>query len=115
VAIELKNVTPAFDCLAGGGYAFSDLMVLFDFQFDEGAIVELPGPLLICGPCGGHPTANLFTRHYELHYQQKKIMLGGSENKLAMLGGSENKLAGKFGCITFIPVVMEEGMSSPLP
>jgi hypothetical protein len=98
-----ENVTPAFDCLAGGGYAFSDLMVLFDFQFDEGAIVELPGPLLICGPCGGHPTADLFTRHYELHYQQKKI------------GGSENKLAGKFGCITFIPVVMEEGMSSPLP
>jgi hypothetical protein len=41
--------------------------------------------------CGGRPTANIFVMHYELHYQQKKIELGSSENKLAA----------QFGCITF--------------
>jgi hypothetical protein len=47
VVVELKSVTPAFDCLIGGGYAFGDLTVLFDFGFDEGAFIELPGLLLI--------------------------------------------------------------------
>jgi hypothetical protein len=47
VAIEPKSVTPTFDRLIGGGYAFGNLMVLFDFWFNEGAITELPGPLLI--------------------------------------------------------------------
>jgi hypothetical protein len=51
VVIEPKCVTPAFDCLIGGGYAVGDLTVLFGFWFDEGAVVELPDPLLICGPC----------------------------------------------------------------
>jgi hypothetical protein len=43
--------------------------------------------------CGGHPTANIFAQHYELHYQHKKIHLEGCETTLAV----------QFGCITFHP------------
>jgi hypothetical protein len=42
---------------------------------------------------GGRPTANVFAQHYELHYQNKKIQLEGSESTLDA----------QFGCITFHP------------
>jgi hypothetical protein len=42
---------------------------------------------------GSHPTADIFTQHYELHYQNKKIHLEGCETTLAT----------QFGCITFHP------------
>jgi hypothetical protein len=32
------------------GYAFGYLAVFFYFHFNEGAIITLPGPLLILGP-----------------------------------------------------------------
>jgi hypothetical protein len=41
VAIEMKSDTLAFDCLAGGGHAFSDLTVLFDFRVNEGVSPQL--------------------------------------------------------------------------
>jgi hypothetical protein len=41
----------------------------------------------------GHPTADVFTQHYELHYQNKKIHLEGCETTLAT----------QFGCISFHP------------
>jgi hypothetical protein len=43
--------------------------------------------------CGGHPTADVFARHYELHYKKKKIKLKGSDNTLST----------QFGCITSDP------------
>jgi hypothetical protein len=49
VVIESKSVTTAFDHLVGGDYAFGNQTILFDFWFNEGAIIELPGPLLIWG------------------------------------------------------------------
>jgi hypothetical protein len=42
---------------------------------------------------GGRSSADVFARHYELHYQQKKIRLKGNENTLAA----------QFRCITFHP------------
>jgi hypothetical protein len=38
-----------------------------------------------------HPNAKVFAHHYELHYQNKKIHLEGSETKFAT----------QFGCISF--------------
>jgi hypothetical protein len=43
--------------------------------------------------CGGHPNADVFTHHHELHYQNKKIHLEGSETKFVV----------QFGCISFHP------------
>jgi hypothetical protein len=43
--------------------------------------------------CWGHPTADVFTQHYELYYQNKKIHLNGCETTLTA----------QFGCITFHP------------
>jgi hypothetical protein len=43
--------------------------------------------------CGGRPNAEVFVHHYELHYQNKKIHLEGSETTFAA----------QFGCISFHP------------
>jgi hypothetical protein len=47
MSVETKSVTPTFDHLIGGVYAFNDMTVLFDFWFDKGASIELHGLLLI--------------------------------------------------------------------
>jgi hypothetical protein len=44
-------------------------------------------------PCGGHPSADVFVKYYELHYHQKKIRLEGSKNTLGA----------QFGYIMFHP------------
>jgi hypothetical protein len=41
--------------------------------------------------CGGQLTVEVFAKHYELHYQQKKIKKG------------DETLIAQFGCITFHP------------
>jgi hypothetical protein len=43
--------------------------------------------------CGGCPTADVFSHHYEMHYQNRKIHLEGSETTFAV----------QFGCISFHP------------
>jgi hypothetical protein len=46
---------------------------------------------------GGHPTADIFAHHYELHYQNKKIHLEGSDTTFPA----------QFGCISFHPSQFE--------
>jgi hypothetical protein len=55
------------------------------------AIVQISKFICAVTSCGGHPTVDVFTHHYELHYQNKKIHLEGSETTLAT----------QFGCISF--------------
>jgi hypothetical protein len=62
-------------------------------QLTPNAIVQIGKFIWIVISYGGRPTVDVFTWHYELHYQQKKIWLEGSENTLAA----------QFGCITFHP------------
>jgi hypothetical protein len=52
VAVETKSVTPTFDRLVSGGYAFGDLMIIVDFWFDGGMIVDVLGPSFNWGPRG---------------------------------------------------------------
>jgi hypothetical protein len=49
--------------------------------------------------CSGRPTTDVFTQHYELHYQNKKIHLEGCETTLTV----------QLGCITFHPTVTRDG------
>jgi hypothetical protein len=42
------------------------------------AIVQISKFVWVVSSCRGRPTAYVFTMHYELHYQQKKIKLGGA-------------------------------------
>jgi hypothetical protein len=43
------------------------------------AIVQTSKFISAITSCSGCPTADVFTHHYELHYQHKKIHLEGSE------------------------------------
>jgi hypothetical protein len=43
--------------------------------------------------CGGHPNAEVFAHHYELHYQNKEVHLEGSKTTFAA----------QFECISFHP------------
>jgi hypothetical protein len=49
VTAEPKSVILTFDRLVGGGYAFGDLTILFDFWFDDGAIVFCKGASFFMG------------------------------------------------------------------
>jgi hypothetical protein len=62
-------------------------------QLTPNVIVHISKFLWAISSCRGHPTTGVFMMYYELHYQQYKIKLRGSENKLAA----------QFGCITFHP------------
>jgi hypothetical protein len=57
------------------------------------AIVQIDKFIWAITSCGGHPTADVFAHHYELHYQNKKVHLEGSETTLAA----------QFHCISFHP------------
>jgi hypothetical protein len=57
------------------------------------AIVQISKFIWAVNSGGGHPIVDVFTHHYELHYQNKKIHLEGSETTFTVL----------FGCITFYP------------
>jgi hypothetical protein len=61
------------------------------YQLTPNAIVQISKFIWAVTSCGAHPTADLFTQHYELRYQNKKIQLNGSESTLAA----------QFGYITF--------------
>jgi hypothetical protein len=55
------------------------------------AIVQISKFVCVVTSCEGRPTADVFAHHYELHYQNKKIHLEGSETTFAT----------QFGCISF--------------
>jgi hypothetical protein len=63
-------------------------------QLTPNAIVQIRKFIWAVSSCGGYPTADVFARHYELHYQHKKIHLEGCQTTMAA----------QFGCITFHPI-----------
>jgi hypothetical protein len=73
-----------------------DILLKFQVQLHQltpNAIVQIKKFVWVVTSCGGHPTVNIFTHHYELHYHNKKIHLVGSEITFAA----------QFGCISFHP------------
>jgi hypothetical protein len=62
-------------------------------QLMPNAIVKISKFIWVITSCGGRPTADVFAQHYELHYQNKKMHLEGSETTLAA----------QFGCIALHP------------
>jgi hypothetical protein len=62
-------------------------------QLTPNAIVQIGRFIWAVTSCGGCPTTDVFAQHYELHYQNKKVHLEGSETTLAA----------QFGCISFHP------------
>jgi hypothetical protein len=62
-------------------------------QLIPNAIIQISMFISAITSCGGQPTVDVFTHHYELHYQNKKIHLEGSNTTFAM----------QFGCISFYP------------
>jgi hypothetical protein len=57
------------------------------------AIIQISKFVWAVTSCRGHPTTDVFARHYELYYQNKKIQLEGSETTITA----------QFGCISFHP------------
>jgi hypothetical protein len=62
-------------------------------QLTPNVIVHIGKFIWAVSSYGGHPIADVFARHYELHYKKKKIKLKGSDNTLST----------QFGCITSDP------------
>jgi hypothetical protein len=60
-------------------------------QLTPNAIIQISKFIWVVASCRSHPTANVFTHHYELHYRNKKIHLEGSNTTFAV----------QFGCIPF--------------
>jgi hypothetical protein len=60
-------------------------------QLTPNAIVQISKFIWAIASCGGHPTADVLAHHYELHYQNKKIHLEGSDTTFVA----------QFGCISF--------------
>jgi hypothetical protein len=58
-------------------------------QLTPNVVVQLSKFLWAVASCGGKPTMEVFVKHYELHYQQKKIKIG------------DEVLSTQLGCITF--------------
>jgi hypothetical protein len=48
-------------------------------QLRPNAIVQVKKIIWPVISCGGRPTAEVFTKYYKLHYQQKKIKREGSD------------------------------------
>jgi hypothetical protein len=62
-------------------------------QLRPNAIVQIGKFVWAVTSCIGHPNAEIFAHHYELHYHNKKIHLVGSDTIFPA----------QFGCITFHP------------
>jgi hypothetical protein len=60
-------------------------------QLTPNAIVQISKFIWAVTSCGGCPTADVFAHHYELHYQNKKVHLAGSDTTFTA----------QFGCISF--------------
>jgi hypothetical protein len=86
----------------------TDILQNFEVQLHQltpNTIIHLSKFIWEVSSCGGQPTAEVFAKYYELHYQQKKIKRGESDEALSA----------QFGCITFHPVDTEVGRSWRLP
>jgi hypothetical protein len=73
-----------------------DILCKFRVQLNQltpNAIVQISKFIWAVTFCGGHPNAEVFTRHYELHYQNKKIYHEGSDTSFVA----------QFGYISFHP------------
>jgi hypothetical protein len=62
-------------------------------QLTPNTIIQIGKFIWVVTSCRGHPTADVFTHHYELHYQNKKVLLHGFETTFTA----------QFGCISFHP------------
>jgi hypothetical protein len=62
-------------------------------QLAPNAIIQISKFIWVVTSCRGHPTVDVSTHDYELHYQNKKIHLEGSDTTFAA----------QFGCISFHP------------
>jgi hypothetical protein len=62
-------------------------------QLTPNAIIQISKFIWAVASHGGHPTTNIFAHHYELHYQNKKFHLKGSDTNFAA----------QFGYISFHP------------
>jgi hypothetical protein len=62
-------------------------------QLTPNATIHISKFIWVVTSCGGRPTVDVFIQDYELHYQNKKIQLAGSESSLTA----------QFGRITFHP------------
>jgi hypothetical protein len=62
-------------------------------QLTLNAIVQISKFVWAVTYCGGRPTVDILAHHYELHYQNKKIHLEGSDPTFTA----------QFGCISFHP------------
>jgi hypothetical protein len=62
-------------------------------QLTPNVIVQIGKFVWAVTSCRGHPTADIFAHHNELHYQNKKIHLEGPDTNFVV----------QFGCITFHP------------
>jgi hypothetical protein len=60
-------------------------------QLTPNAIIQISKFIWAVTSCGGHPTADVFTHHYEQYYQNKKIHLEGYDTTFVA----------QFGCISF--------------
>jgi hypothetical protein len=63
-------------------------------QLTPNAIIQISKFIWVVTSCGGCPTVDVFTHHYELHYQHKKIHFEGSKTTFAA----------QFWCISFHPL-----------
>jgi hypothetical protein len=73
-----------------------DILHKFHVQMHQlmpNANVQISKFIWAVASCRGCPNAEVFAHHYELHYQDKKIHLEGSETTLTA----------QFGCISFHP------------
>jgi hypothetical protein len=59
-------------------------------QLTPNTIVQIDKFICAVTSCGGHPNAEVFAHHYELHYQNKNIHLEGCDTTLAV----------QFGCMS---------------
>jgi hypothetical protein len=66
-------------------------------QFSPNAIVQICNFIWAITSCWGHSNAEVFTHNYELHYQNKKIHLEGSETKFIAQFGSISFHPSRFG------------------
>jgi hypothetical protein len=73
-----------------------DILHKFQVQLHQlmpNAIIQIGKFIWAITSCSGHPTADVFAHHYELHYQNKKIHLVGCDTTLTA----------QFGYISFYP------------
>jgi hypothetical protein len=102
ISDPLENKVVVFEDFFAAGLHMPPHPVLLDIlckfwvqlhQLTLNAIVQISKFIWAVTSCGGHPIIDIFAHHYELHYQDKKIHLEGSDTTFTA----------QFGCISFHP------------